>query len=46
MASRFAKSVSDYSIQVLVGPSKPKQASESNWKTVSDKVDEGDFIVS
>ena len=44
MASRFAESVSDYTPQVLVGPSKPKRASESkliNWKNAGDEVDEG-----
>ena len=36
-------------LQVVVGPSKPKRASESklvNWKNIGDKVDEGDFIAS
>ena len=36
-------------LQVLAGPSKPKQASESklvNWKNVGDEVDEDDFIAS
>ena len=35
--------------QVVVGPSKPKRASESklvNWKNIGDEVDEGDFIAS
>ena len=36
-------------LQALVGPSKPKRASESksvNWKNVGDEVDEGDFRAS
>ena len=36
-------------LQVVVGPSKPKGASESklvNWKNIGDEVDEGDFIAS
>ena len=36
-------------LQVVVGPSKPKRSSESklvNWKIIGDEVDEGDFIAS
>ena len=47
MVSRFAESV--ITLQLLVGPSKPKRASESklvNWKNIGDEVDEDDFIVS